>query len=186
MRAFICGLVSTAFAVMTVGCGSASHTAPAKQTEKVVDAKADAKSDTKTCAVQLGGKDVLLLTVPVDTVCTPKEGSVVLNSNNRTVEFWLVNEAKTIDEALPKVSEQITDEFKNFKMTKSSDLTVADSPAKREEGDGEEADDGDPGKADVIVFKVGSRLFVACNHGESLNAAAQEWMLALVQSAKGA
>lgn len=185
MRIFSSRALWAALTIMTVGCGSATHTETAKHTEKAAETKADAKADTKTRAVQVGGHDVLKLTVPTDTVCTPKEGSLVVNSNNRTVEFWVVDGAKTVDEALAKVSEQIKSEFTNFKVTKSTDLTVADLPAKRQEGSGEEADDGDDGKADVIVFKVGDHIFVACTHGEALNVAAQEWMLALVQSAKG-
>ena len=95
-----------------------------------------------------------------------------------------MNGAQTVDEAVGRVSEQITDEFKNLKVTNSTDLTVAGAPAKRQEGSGEEADDGDAGKADVIVFKMGQHIFVACTHGEALNPAAQEWMLKLVQEAK--
>jgi hypothetical protein len=178
MRNFVRYVVVASLAVIILGCGSATHTESAKQAEKA--------SDTKVCSVQAGGHDVLRLTVPSDASCKPTEGSVVVNSNNRTVEFWLVDGAKTVDEALGKVSEQIKSEFTNFKVTKSTDLTVADAPAKRQEGSGEEADDGDDGKADVIVFKVGDHIFVACTHGEALNAAAQEWMLTLVQSAKGA
>ncbi len=178
MRIVIGNCLLSSLVLVTLGCGAATHNESAKQAEKA--------SDTKTCAMQAGGHDVLRLTVPNDASCKASDGSVVVNSNNRTVEFWIVKDAKSVDEALAKVSEQITDEFKNFKETKSTDLSVSGAPAKRQEGSGEEADDGDEGKADVIVFKVGDHVFVACTHGEALNAAAQEWMLALVQSAKGA
>jgi hypothetical protein len=74
-------------------------------------------------------------------------------------------------------------EFKNFKSNQTSELTIAGSPAKRMVGDGEEADDGDPGKADVIVFKVGDHVFVACDHGETINETGQQGLLTLVQTA---
>ncbi len=135
--------------------------------------------------MQSGGHDVLQLTVPADTECVDKDGSLKLSSQHRNVQFWLVKGAHTVDEAVGRVSQDITDEFKNLKVTKTTDLTIAGTPAKRQEGSGEEADDGDPGKADVIVFKMGEHIFVACVHGEALNAAAQEWMLSLLQTAKG-
>lgn len=193
MRIYIRRAAFATLAIVTLGCGASTQTKFAKQTDpaktkestKQTAKIANANAETKTFAIQSGGHDVMQLSVPVDTVRTSNDGSVVVNSNNRTVEFWLVDGAKTVDEALSKVGEQIKDEFKNFKVTKSTDLTIAGAPAKRQEGSGEEADDGDDGKADVIVFKLGDRVFIACTHGEALDAAAQEWMLALVQSAKG-
>jgi hypothetical protein len=47
-----------------------------------------------------------------------------------------------------------------------------------------EADDGDAGAADVIAFKVGDHVFVACDHGESLDPMGQQWLLTLVQTAQ--
>ena len=67
---------------------------------------------------------------------------------------------------------------------KPTALTIAGTPARRMMGTGTEADDGDPGDADVIVFKTGENYFIACTHAESLQAAAQEWMLHIVQTAK--
>ncbi len=117
-------------------------------------------ADTKPCVMQSAGHDVLRLTVPADTECVPKDGSLILSSQHRSVEVWLVNGAQTVDEAVGRVSDVITDEFKNLKVANSTDLTVAGAPAKRQDGTGEEADDGDAGKADVIVFKMGQHIFV--------------------------
>ena len=178
MRTYISRAMLATVAAMILGCSSSST--PTKSA-----AHSDKAEDTKACVMQSGGHDVLRLEVPADTECVPNDGSLILSSQHRTVEFWLVNGAKTVDEAIVGVPEQIKDEFKNLKVTEISDLTVAGTPAKRRQGSGEEADDGDPGKADVIVFKLGQNIFVACAHGEAINPAAQEWMLALVQAAKG-
>ena len=51
-------------------------------------------------------------------------------------------------------------------------------------GKGHEADDGDAGSADVVVFKVADHIFIACNHGEGLDPAAQQGMLTLLQTAQ--
>ncbi len=177
MRIFISRAMLAAMAVTTLGCGSSPKpTASVPHTDKA--------TDTKPCVMQSGGHDVLRLSVPADTECVPKDGSLLLSSQHRSVQVWLVSGAQTVDEAVERVSEVITDEFKNLKVANSTDLKVAGAPAKRQEGSGEEADDGDPGKADVIVFKLGQHIFVACTHGEALNPAAQEWMLKLVQEAK--
>jgi hypothetical protein len=61
--------------------------------------------------------------------------------------------------------------------------TIGGSAANRVRGTGVEADDGDPGTADVIVFRAGDRLFVACTHGESLNESARQWMTTVVKTA---
>jgi hypothetical protein len=177
MRSLISRAMLATVAAMILGCSSSST--PTKSA-----AHTDKAADIKACVMQSGGHDVLWLEVPADTECVPKDGSLLLSSQHRTVEFWLVNGAKTVDEAIGRVPEQIKDEFKNLKVTESLDLTVAGTPAKRQQGSGEEADDGDPGKADVIVFKIGEHIFVVCTHGEALNAPAQEWMLTLAQAAK--
>ena len=52
-------------------------------------------------------------------------------------------------------------------------------------GKGAEADDGDPGAAEVVIFTVGKHVFVACVHGEKNEAAKRSpYMLALLKSAK--
>src|SRR5690348_2289542 len=106
MRIFIGHIALASLVIMVAGCGSATRTESAKSSEstKKTEKAADAKAEAKTCAMQAGGHDVLRLTVPADTVCKPQEGFVVVNSDHRTVEFWLVKDAKTIDGAVGKVS----------------------------------------------------------------------------------
>jgi hypothetical protein len=112
------------------------------------------------------------------------DGTLHFTAPQYEVEFWLVPGVQTVDDAVGHVSTQIISEFKDFKPDHATDLTVAGSPAKRLVGAGHEADDGDPGDADIIVFKVGDHVFVACNHGESLNPVGQQGMLSLVQTAQ--
>jgi hypothetical protein len=138
----------------------------------------------ETCVLHSGGLPMLRLTMPERAKCQAQEGALFIKSPKYNAEVWLVAGARTVDEALPRVPGQIIGEFQNFKPHQSSDLTVAGSPAKRQVGSGLEADDGDPGEADVIVFKVGERIFVGCAHGEGLSAADHQGLLTLVQSAQ--
>jgi hypothetical protein len=136
------------------------------------------------CILQSGGAPVLKLATPDRATCKTKDGMLAIHTPKYDLEYWLVPGAKTVDEAVPRVPTQIAEEFKSFKATQTTDLTIAGSPAKRLQGAGNEADDGDPGEADVIVFKVGDRIFVACNHGEGLSPAGHQGLLTVTQSAQ--
>jgi hypothetical protein len=173
MRNFISGLLLIIVAGMMSGCVS--------NTEK----KSVGSSDMKTsCVMRSGGANVLRLTVASDVKCEARDGSLDLNSPHLEMEVWLVREAQTIDDAIARAGDVIPDQFKNFKTESASDVTIAGAPAKRLIGTGKEADDGDDGKADLIVFKVADHIFIAATHGEDLNSAAQQWMLTVVQSAR--
>lgn len=180
MRTFIYGSLFTIVTSMLSGCGSNAATKPAPSAAP----QAEKAADGKDFVMQSAGTDVLKLRAPVGTKCVAEDGSLKFDSPKYYAEVWLVSGAKTVEEATGRVGEQIVSEFKNFKPTETTDLTIAGSPAKRMVGAGEEADDGDPGKADVIVFKVGDRVFVACDHGESLTEAGQQGLLALVETAQ--
>ena len=134
--------------------------------------------------MQSGGRDVLRLTLPPDAGCTLNDGWLHLWSHDRYVDVWLVRGATSVDEAVARVPQEIRHEFEKFKPTTTTALTVSGTAATRIVGTGVEADDGDAGDADVIVFKLGQHVFVACTHGEGLSAASQEWMLTLVQTAR--
>jgi hypothetical protein len=141
-------------------------------------------ADTKACVMQSGGTNVLGLTTSADCKCAAKDGSLKINAPQFEVEVWVVPGAKTVDEAIGNVDKQIADEFKDFKADSTTDLTIAGSPAKWLVGPGHEADDGDPGAADLIVFKVGDHIFVACTHGEKLTPIGQQGLLTMVQTAQ--
>lgn len=181
MRAFICESVLVIAIGMMSGCSST-----AKQSAAPAETHADKVADTKTCVMQTGGTNDLRLTIPGTTKCEAKDGSLHISNYPPQYEVfvWRVRDAHTVDDAIGHVSKQIVSEFKDFKPAHTTDLTIAGAPAKRLYGSGNEADDGDPGKADVIVFKVGEHIFVACTHGENLSPIAQEGMLTFVQTAQ--
>jgi hypothetical protein len=163
MRKLISAILFLIFAGAIFGCtstGTKSGSSTATQAVNPVDAK--------TWVMQSGGVNVLKLATPADIKCQAGDGTLHFNAAQYEVEFWLVPGVKTVDDAVGQVSTQI----------------VAGAPAKRLVGAGHEADDGDPGDADVIVFKVGDHVFVACNHGESLNPVGQQGMLTLVETAQ--
>ena len=139
---------------------------------------------TPSCLMRAGGTNVLQLSVPAGVTCEPFDGRVRLDAPHATVNVWLVRDARTVSDGVARAGGQVADEFKEFKADRTTDLTVAGSPAKRLVGSGEEADDGDPGTADVIVFAVGGRVFVACYHGERVDPAGRQEMLAIVQTAR--
>ncbi len=176
MRTLLSGLLLVMATGAMCGCSNMNTKTAATRAVNAEDAKA--------WVMQSGGVDVLKITAPPAIKCTPGDGTLHFNAGQYEVEFWLVPGAKTVDDAVGHVSTQIASEFKDFKPDQTTELTVAGSPAKRLVGGGHEADDGDPGDADVIVFKVGEHLFVACNHGESLNPVGQQGMLTLVQTAQ--
>lgn len=138
----------------------------------------------KPCVMRSGGQPVLLIQAPANATCTMREGALTVDSRDYFVEFWLVRNTSSLDSAAGRVSDTIKDEFKDFKPTQTRAFTVADAPAKRLAGTGAEADDGDPGTADVVVFAVGGRFFIACTHGEHLSPKAQTLMESLLATAK--
>ncbi len=141
-------------------------------------------AEGKAWVMQSAGSGVLKLTAPSDMKCVTGDGTLHFTAAGYEVEFWLVPGVQAVDDAVGRASTQIASEFKDFKPEHTTELTVAGSSAKRLVGSGHEADDGDPGDADVIVFKVGDHVFIACHHGESLNPVGQQGMLTLVQTAQ--
>lgn len=181
MRTLIPSSLLVIVACILAGCGSGRGMKMAMP----APSQADQSAAGKTFVMQSGGANVLKLTSPLDYKCRSEDGSLHFTLPQQyEVEFWIVSAAKTVDEALPQVSSRIVSEFKDFKPDQTTDLTVAGSPAKRLIGKGHEADDGDPGSADVVVFKVGDHVFIACNHGEGLDPKAQQGMLTLLQTAE--
>lgn len=144
----------------------------------------DRAAGSQACAMRSGDVSVLQVTVPADAKFAAADGSLRVSGPHCEVEVWLARGATTVDEAVGHVRAQIVDEFKDFKAGRTTDMTVAGSAAKRLVGAGHEADDGDAGEADVIVFQVGGHVFVACTHGESLDPAGRQGLSTLVQSAR--
>ena len=177
MRAFVHGSLLIILTGMVAGCccnkAGKSDVLPVTQA-----------ADASAGVMQSGGSNVLRLTPPAHTTCAAKDGFLKLTSPQFELDVWLVPGASTVDAAVGSVGTQITSEFKDFKPDQTTDLTIAGAPAKRLAGTGHEADDGDNGQADLVVFKVGDHIFVALTHDEALPATARQGMLATVQTAE--
>ena len=173
MRAAICGLSLIALA--------AAAAAPATQPGGMATTQ---PAIPKTCVMASGGTNVLQLTAPAGTKCVAADGSLKVGAPAYDAECWLVPGAKTVAEGVDHLGPQIVGEFTAFKAEQTTDLTIAGGPAKQLTGTGHEADDGDPGAAECLVFAVGGHVFVACTHGETLNAAAKDGLLALAKTAR--
>lgn len=176
MRGLIGAIVAVTVAM--AGCNGGAEKAKSPQANETP------AGTTKPCAVRSGGRDLLHLAVPADAPCTSGDGTLNVMSRDGYVEFWLVSGARTVDEGVKRADKVIVSEFKNLKVTGTNDLKVAGSPAKRLTGTGQEADDNDPGEADLVVFSVNGRVFIACTHGESMRPSAQSLMMEMLKTAK--
>ena len=152
--------------------------------ESASSSNSAAASGAKPCTMTDGRHDVLRVSPPADAPCDASPGSLAIRSRQGHVFIWLVPGATSVDDAVSVVAKTIESEFKRFKTTRTSTLTLPGekAPATRLMGSGVEADDDDPGTADVIVFRRGSRVFIACAHGEHLRDSAQQLLLSLVES----
>jgi hypothetical protein len=130
---------------------------------------------------------------PALSLAVPKYAKVITKDNKTIVqipkqlicELWSVADAKTPDDAIAHVPEVIKSEFTGFKASTTNDITIAGAPAKLLLGSGNEADDGDDGHADVVIFTVGGQVFAACTHGEGAsNLNERKALLALLQTAQ--
>jgi hypothetical protein len=130
-------------------------------------------------------KPVLSLSAPWPGKQTSTNGYLRIEATNLTLHVWAVPNAKTANEALPRAAEIIKSEFLNFKTNAIMDMTIAGAPAKHVLGSGNEADDHDPGNAEVVFFVVGGRVFAGCVHGEADDASkARAAMMAVLKTAQ--
>ena len=181
MRKFICGSVLVISAGIVSGCASSSSKSDAPA---VAVTKADKAVAGQTCLMQSGGRDVLKLTLGGDVTYKGTDGMLKIKGPVFDNEIWVVPDAKTIDDGITAIDKQIVGEFKDFKATETKDLTVAGSPAKQMFGTGHEADDGDAGHADIIVFKAGDHVFIACAHDENLTSLSRAGLVTVVTTAE--
>jgi hypothetical protein len=130
-----------------------------------------ALAENKVATIEAGNSPVLKLEVPKDAKVTTKGAKTTLLLKETYAYIWHVPGAHSIADAVPQVPTIIKSEFTNFKVGDSKHLKVAGQDADHLFGKGEEADDGDPGAAEVVVFSVGKQVFVGCVHGEKDEAA---------------
>jgi hypothetical protein len=162
------GVVSTL--LLTVLLGAAASGAPVGSVSVVLSVDA---------------KPALSLSVPAAAKITSTNGYLRIAASNLTLHVWAVPHATTAMEALPRAADIIKSEFLNFKTNATMDMIVAGAPAKHVLGSGNEADDHDPGNAEVVFFVVGGRVFAGCVHGEADDAfKARPAMMAVLKTAR--
>ncbi len=125
-----------------------------------------ASAQDTSVMLSVDGKPALVLQVPSVARVASSNGYVNIRTTNMSLHVWAVSDAKTANDALPRAADLIKSEFIKFKTTASMDMTIAGAPAKHITGSGNEADDGDPGNAEVVLFVVGGHVFAGCVHGE--------------------
>jgi hypothetical protein len=144
-------------------------------------------AENQEITILSGATPALKLEIPKDAKATTKGPKTSFLLKDAWVYLWSVPTAKTVAEAVPQAATVIKSEFTDFKTGDTKHLTVAGQEADHLFGKGAEADDGDPGAAEVVIFAVGQHVFVACVHGEKDEAAKRSpSMLALLKTAKPA
>jgi hypothetical protein len=144
-----------------------------------------ASAQQTSATLSVAGKPVLLLTAPTAAKLLATNGYLRIETTNLTLHVWDVPKAKTVDDAIPRAAEIINSEFLNFKPTTTVDMTIAGATAKHVIGPGNEADDHDPGNAEVVFFTIGGHVFAGCVHGEADEAAkARAAMMAVLRTAQ--
>ena len=139
----------------------------------------------RTVTILADKTPALELAVPSGAEITPVKDKTVIHTTNMFLHVWPVTGAKTVNDAEGRLDDVIKADVLKFSASATNAITVAGSPAKHLIGRGVEADDGDDATADVVLFAVGNRIFIACVHGEG-NDASQERgpMLKMLQTAK--
>ncbi len=139
----------------------------------------------KELTIPAGNLPALKLELPEGAKATTEGTKTAVLLKETWVYLWSVPTAKSVADAIPEAAKIIKSEFTDFAPTVTKHLTVAGNDAVHLFGKGAEADDGDPGAAEVVIFEVGKHVFAACVHGEKNEAAERSpHMLALLKSAK--
>jgi len=144
-------------------------------------------AENQEITIMAGNTPALKLEIPKDAKATTKGAKTSFLLKDAWVYLWFVPTAKTIAEAVPQTAAIIKSEFTDFAVSDTKHLAVAGHEADHLFGKGAEADDGDPGAAEVVIFTVGQQVFIACVHGEKDEAAKRSpSMMALLKTAKPA
>ena len=144
-----------------------------------------ASAQDTSVTLSVDGKPALALKVPAAAKVLSTNGYLRIRTTNLSLHVWAVPNAKTANDALPRAAEIIKSEFVKFKTTATMDMVIAGAPAKHVIGSGNEADDGDPGNAEVVFFVAGGRVFAGCVHGESDDASkARAAMMEVLKTAQ--
>ena len=123
-------------------------------------------AENKEVTIKAGGKDAISLSVAKDADVKVKGDKTSIIGKTAQLYIWSLPGAKSVAAAVPQAGEIIKSEFVKYAVKSTDSLKVAGHEAKLIKGTGEEADDNDPGTADVVIFTDGSHVFAACVHGE--------------------
>jgi len=135
--------------------------------------------------IPVNDSPALVLAVPATAKVTPKKDKTEIKTANMTLYLWKIPGAATVDAGVAQIPSVIASEVVQFVATTTNTITVAGAVAKQLIGRSVEADDNDPGTADVVVFTTGKAVFAACVHGEGNDAARERApMLAVLTTAK--
>ena len=128
-------------------------------------------ADNKEITISAGDKPALKLNIPKEAEVTTKGEKTTIQTKELRIYLWRVPAAKTVADVIPHVGDVIKSEFLQYVIGSTETIKVAGNEAKHLKGKGEEADDNDPGTADVVIFTAGGNVFAACVHGEREEAA---------------
>ena len=144
-----------------------------QKTDGQQNQKDNGQQKQKDIAVTVADKPALQMTVPKDAEVTTKGELTAIQTKDLKLRIylWRVPAAKTVADVIPRVGAVIKSEFVEFVVESTETLQVAGHEAKHLKGKGEEADDNDPGTAEVVVFTDGTNVYAACVHGEKDKAA---------------
>jgi hypothetical protein len=109
------------------------------------------------------------LSIPADAAIAVKGEKTTIETRDRKLRIylWYVPGAKSVPALVEQgVAPVMKSEFLEFKPTSTEKIKLAGGDAMHLKGTGAEADDNDPGSAEVIVFSHDHHVFVACVHGE--------------------
>jgi hypothetical protein len=127
----------------------------------------------KTVTISNDGAAVLTIGVAQSAKVTTKKEKTLIDTKDMLLDLWVVPKAKTVADAIGGLDDVIKSEVLKFRPTSTEAITVAAAEGKHLIGKGIEADDQDPATVDVVVFRVGKTVFVACVHGEGETAVQQ-------------
>jgi len=127
----------------------------------------------------------LVLTVPATAKVTAKKEKTEIKTVDMTLYIWKIPGVTTVDAGVAQIPTVIASEVVQFVAKTTNTITIAGVVAKQLIGRSVEADDNDPGTADVVVFTTGKAVFAACVHGEGNDAARERApMLTVLTTAK--
>ena len=123
-------------------------------------------AEDKEITIDAAGVPALKLSVPKEAEVTTKGEKTTVQVKTLFIYIWRVSAAKSVSAAVSDAGEIIKGEFVKFAAQSKETIKVLGHDATHLKGKGEEADDNDPGTADVVLFTDGKNVWAACVHGE--------------------